>query len=536
MPELIGLIGLGVAAILGGLTVCIVLYASRYRKVGPNEVLVISGRRRRAELPSGEIVDRGFRICKGGGAFVWPIIEKYDLLSLELLTLSVGTKDEVYTIEGVPVLVDGVAQVKIRGDDISIATASEQFLSKGQEEVGRVAMMTLEGHLRAILGTMTVEDIYKNRDAFSNRVQDVAASDLANMGLQIVSFTIKDIRDNHGYLDALGKPRTAMVLRDAEIARAEAKRDADIAKAEAERDATIRSANARQAGETNRYAAETKIAESARDYEMKRADYNSSVNEKRADADLAYDLSKHKKEQQVKKEEVQVEVVEKQQRVLVQEQEILRKEKELEATVHKPSDAKRYQVQTEAEAERFRLEAEAKGRAEAERQRGLAEASVIEATGKAQAEAVKAHGMADGESIRAKGLAQADAIKAQGLSEAEAMNEKADAWHKYGEAALIQLVVDALPKMAEAVSAPLAKTDRITIVGGGGSGGAGAAKITQDVTDIVAQVPPVVESLTGLDLSSLVRSATARLQPRVDDADGSPAAETDADDAPAPRS
>ena len=346
-----------------------------------------------------------------------------------------------------------------------------------------------------------------------------------------VSFTIKDIRDNHGYLDALGKPRTAMVLRDAEIARAEAKRDADIAKAEAERDATIRSANARQAGETNRYGAETKIAESARDYEMERADYNASVNEKRADADLAYDLSKHKKQQQVKKEEVQVEVVEKQQRVLVQEQEILRRTKELEATVHKPADAKRYQVQTEAEAERFRLEAEAKGRAEAERQRGIAEASVIEATGRAEAEAVKAHGLADGEAIRAKGLAQADATKAQGLSEAEAMNEKADAWHKYGEAALIQMVVDALPRMAEAVSAPLSKTDRITIVGGGGPGGAGASKVTQDVTDIVSQVPPVVESLTGVDLSSMLRTAADKLHGETIDAD-----DEDGPDAPDARS
>jgi flotillin len=493
------LVGGVVAAVLVFAFVGLGLYASRYRKVGPNEVLVISGMKNKQLLPSGETVQIGFRICKGGGAFVWPIFEKYDVLSLELLTLSVGTKDEVYTVEGVPVLVDGVAQVKVRGDDISIGTASEQFLSKGREEVGRVAMMTLEGHLRAILGTMTVEDIYKNRDAFSNQVQEVAASDLAKMGLQIVSFTLKDIRDNHGYLEALGKPRTALVLRDADIARAEAKRDADIAKAEAERDATIRGANARQAGETNRYGAETKIAESARDYEMKRADYNASVNEKRADSDLAYDLAKHKKEQLVRREEVQVEVVEKQQRVLVQEQEILRKQKELEATVNKPADAKRYQVQTEAEAERFRLEAEAKGRAEAERQRGAAEAAVIEATG---------HG--EGEAIKAKGLAEAETIKAKGLAEAEAMSEKAASWKEYDQAALIQMVVEVLPKMASAISEPLSRTDRITIIGGG-EGGAGASKITRDVTDIVAQVPPVVESLTGLDLSQMIQAASGKV-------------------------
>ena len=509
MGEALGLLALAVAAVLGGVFGAVLLYASRYRKVGPNEVLVISGRRRKRQLPSGETTEVGYRICKGGGAFVWPIIEKYDTLSLELLTLAVGTKDEVYTVQGVPVLVDGVAQVKVRGDDVSIGTAGEQFLSKGQEEVGRVATQTLEGHLRAILGTMTVEDIYKNRDAFSNRVQDVAASDLANMGLQIVSFTLKDIRDNHGYLEALGKPRTAMVLRDAEIARAEAKRDADIAKAEAERDATIRSANARQAGETNRYGAETKIAESARDYEMKRADYNSSVNERRADADLAYDLARHKKSQLVRKEEIQVEVVAKQQQVAVQEQEILRREKELIATVHKPAEAKQYQVQKEAEAERFRLEAEAAGRAEAEKLRGTADASVIEAKGSGEASA-----------IQAKGLAEAEAIKAQGLAEAEAMAEKAESWKQYNQAALAQMMVDVLPKMAAAVAEPLSKTDRITIVGGG-DGTAGASKLTQDVTQIVSQVPPVVESLTGLDLTKMVRSV-AGIEEDASDGDDEP--------------
>ncbi len=519
-------IGLGVFAVLGAAVTGLLLYASRYRKVGPNEVLVISGRRHRLALPSGETTQVGFRICKGGGAFVIPIIERYDTLSLELLTLGVGTKDEVYTIEGVPVLVDGVAQVKVRGDDVSIGTAAEQFLSKGQEEIARVATQTLEGHLRAILGTMTVEEIYKNRDLFSNRVQDVAATDLANMGLQIVSFTLKDIRDNHGYLEALGKPRTALVLRDAEIARAEAKRDADIAKAEAERDATIRGANARQAGETNRYGAETKIAESARDYEMNRADYNSSVNEKRADADLAYDLAKHRKSQQVRKEEVQVEVVSKQQQVLVQEQEILRKEKELEATVMKPAEARRHQVKVEAEAEQFKLETEARGRAEAERQRGTAEAAVIKATGLAEAEAFKAGGFAEAETIKAKGLSEAETIKAKGLSEAEAMSEKAESWKQYNQAALIQMVVEALPKMAEAVAEPLSKTDRITIVGGGGDSSAGASKITRDVTDIVAQLPPVMESLTGIDLAQIVRGMTDKAG--LIDAQGEePAADTD---------
>jgi flotillin len=199
-------------------------YASRYTKSGPNQVLVISGIKRKMVEPDGTTREVGFRIVKGGGRFVWPIFEKVDILSLELLTIDVQTP-EVYTSKGVPVKVDGVAQIKVKGDDVSIATAAEQFLSKGVDDIKNIAMQTLEGHLRAILGTMTVEEIYQNRDAFASKVQEVAAGDMANMGLTIVSFTIRDIRDTQGYLDALGKPRIAQVKRDAIIAQAEADRD-----------------------------------------------------------------------------------------------------------------------------------------------------------------------------------------------------------------------------------------------------------------------------------------------------------------------
>ncbi|HWI57831.1 MAG TPA: flotillin family protein, partial [Bacillota bacterium] len=231
------------------------IWASRYTKVGPNQVLVISGRKRRLVDPDGTTREVGFRIVKGGGRFVWPVYEKVDILSLELLTIDVQTP-EVYTSKGVPVLVDGVAQIKVKGDDVSIGTAAEQFLSKGTDDIKNIATQTLEGHLRAILGTMTVEDIYQNRDAFASKVQEVAAGDMANMGLTIVSFTIRDIRDKQGYLDALGKPRIAQV-----------KRDAQIAQAEADRDAMIKSSQATQAGQEAKFIADTKIAEAQRDYQ-----------------------------------------------------------------------------------------------------------------------------------------------------------------------------------------------------------------------------------------------------------------------------
>ena len=235
---------LGVGAVMLVFFVFLGIWASRYTKVGPNQVLVISGRKHRITESDGTARDVGFRVVKGGGVFVWPVFEKVDILSLELLTIDVQTP-EVYTSKGVPVKVDGVAQVKVKGDDISIATAAEQFLSKGVDDIKNIATQTLEGHLRAILGTMTVEDIYQNRDQFASKVQEVAAGDMANMGLQIVSFTIRDIRDTQGYLDALGKPRIAQV-----------KRDAIIAQAEADRDSQIRSAQAKQAGQEAQFAAD----------------------------------------------------------------------------------------------------------------------------------------------------------------------------------------------------------------------------------------------------------------------------------------
>ena len=458
----------------------VLIWASRYTKVGPNEVLVISGRRHTVMGPGGP-QKVGFRIVRGGGVFVWPVVERVDILSLEIMTIDVKTP-EVYTVQGVPIMVDGVAQVKVRGDDISIRTASEQFLSKSQSDVMNIALQTLEGHLRAILGTMSVEEVYKNRETFAGRVQEVAETDMANMGLSIVSFTIRDIRDKQGYLDALGKPRTAQV-----------KRDAVIGQAEADRDATIKSAQAEQVGKTAKFTADTGIASASRDYQMNLADYQASVNKQKAESDLAYDLQKYKTAQLVKREEVQVAVVEKESLIGVQEQEIKRREKELEATIQKPAEAERTKVRTLADAEKYRLETEAAGRAAAIRAQGLAEADIV-----------KAKGLAEADASKAKGLAEAAVIQAQGEAMAEAMRKKAEAWEKYGEAAIVQTIAELLPTLAKNVAEPLSRIEKMVVVNSG-PGGGGASKITKDVADIVAQLPPIVEGLTGVDLAKMIQ-------------------------------
>jgi flotillin len=483
--------GLGVAvlAIVGIVIIIFIflaIWAGRYTKVGPNQVLVVSGRQYRYADPDGTAQARGFRIVKGGGTFVLPVLEKIDLLSLELLTIDVQTP-EVYTSKGVPVRVDGVAQIKVKGDDISIATAAEQFLSKGTDDIKNIAMQTLEGHLRAILGTMTVEDIYQNRDAFASKVQEVAAGDMANMGLGIVSFTIRDIKDGQGYLEALGKPRIAQV-----------KRDAQIAQAEADRDAMIRSSQAQQAGQEAKYLADAKIAEAQRDYQINVASYQAAVNLKKAEADLAYDLQKYKTGQLVKAEEIQVSIVEKQKQIELQQQEILRKQRELEALVQKPADAERYKLETLANAKKFQLEAEASGAAAAARQTGFANAEVAKATGLAEAEAQKA-----------KGLAEAAIIQAQGKAQAEAMSQKAESFKQYNEAAVIEMLVRVLPEVAGRISEPLAKTERMVIINSGDGPGGGASKVTGDITRIISQLPPVLESLTGVSFEKLLQQVPA---------------------------
>jgi flotillin len=465
-------------------------YASRYKKVGPNQVLVISGRRREVISPvTGQRERVGFRVVKGGGTFIIPVLERIDVLSMEILTIEVEVRS-VYTVEGVPVHVDGVAQIKIRGEDISIWTAAEQFLSKGPDGIVYVAHETLAGHLRAILGMLTVEEIYKDRDAFAQKVLEVSGGDLANMGLEIVSFVIKDIRDDKEYLESLGRTRTAEVKRDAVKGEAEAQRDATIAQANAARDATIQSAHARQEGETAKYGAETKIASAQKDYRVQKAHFDEESNRSEVQAELARTLQERITTQEITAQEVQIEVVAKQKQIEVQEQEVQRRTRELEATVEKPAEAEKYRIETLASAKKYQTETEAAGESAATRLRGEGEA----------------------DAIKAKGLAQADVIKAQGFAEAQAMEKKAEAWQKYNQAAIIQQLIEALPQVAAAVAQPLSQTDRIVIINSGGDG-AGASKITADVTNIVAQVPETLEALTGVNLIDALKSLPGIGQP-----------------------
>lgn len=411
---------------------------------GPNEALVVSGCCYGKPL-----------LVPGGRAFVWPTIQRVQRISLNTMTLQVESPT-VYTCQGVPISVTGIAQVKIQGQNQEmLMTACEQFLGKSENEIQNIALHTLEGHQRAIMGSMTVEEIYKDRKKFSKQVFEVASSDLVNMGITVVSYTLKDIRDEEGYLLSLGMARTAEVKRDARIGEAEAKRDARIKEAIAEEERMA-----------SKLLNDTEIAKARRDFELKKAAYDVEVQTKNADAELAYELQAAKTKQRIKEEEMQIQVVERTQEINVQEQEILCKERKLESTIRRPAEAEKFRLEKLAEAHRNQI--------------------ILEAE-------------AESERLRLKGEAEAFAIEAKAKAEADQMMKKAEAWKEYKEAAMIDMVLECLPKIAAEVAAPLAQTKKVTMIASG-SGDVGAARLTNEIIGIVTQVPEMVKTMTGVDV------------------------------------
>uniref|UniRef100_A0A4W4GQC8 Flotillin n=1 Tax=Electrophorus electricus TaxID=8005 RepID=A0A4W4GQC8_ELEEL len=387
----------------------------------------------------------------GGRVFVLPCIQQIQRISLNTLTLNVKS-DKVYTRHGVPISVTGIAQVKIQGQNKEmLAAACQMFMGKTEAEISQIALETLEGHQRAIIAHLTVEEIYQDRKKFSEQVFKVASSDLVNMGIGVVSYTLKDVHDDQGYLNSLGKARTAQVQRDARIGEAQYKRDA-----------VIREAHATQEKVSAQYKNEIEMAKAQRDYELKKAAYDAEINTKKAESEMAYQLQVSESFPQSLEEET------------MQEQEITRKEMELEAKVKKPAEAERYRLEKLAEAERMQLIMEAE---------------------------------AEAESIRMKGEAEAFATEAKGRAEAEQMNKKADAFKQYKDGAMVDMLLEKLPLMAEEVSKPLGAAQKITMVSSGSSE-VGVAKLTGEVLDIMTRLPQTVEKLTGVNISQVILTHT----------------------------
>jgi flotillin len=449
--------------IIAGVLVLVVLFlmsmlARLYRKAGPHEALIVYG-------------FRGTRVVQGHGTVIFPMVENCRDLSLELMSFDVAPQQDLYTKQGVAVTVEAVAQIKVKSDKESILTAAEQFLTKSDQEREGLIRLVMEGHLRGIIGQLTVEEIVKQPEMVGDRMRSTCADDMNKMGLEVISFTIKEVRDKNEYITNMGKPDIARIRRDADVATAEADRDTAIKRALAQREAAVAKAQADQ----ERVLAETlslaKQAESQRDLEIKKAQFLESTKRQQAQADKAYDIQANIMQQQVIAESVKVQQVEKEQQVKVQEAEINRREKELIATVLKQAEIERQRIETLANAEKARLMAEAEGHAA---------------------------------SIRQQGEAEAEIIFKKGEAEAKAMNVKAEAYQEYNQAAVVDKLITNMPEVVKALASPLANVDRITVVSTGNGDAAGMNKITGDLAKMAAQVPALFETLSGMPLGELI--------------------------------
>src|SRR5437867_951331 len=451
--------GLAVLALLLLMSVL----ARLYRKAGPHEALVVYG-------------FRGKRVITGHGTIVLPMVENCHDLSLELMSFDVAPQQDLYTKQGVAVTVEAVAQIKVKSDTESIWTAAEQFLTKTDQEREGLIKLVMEGHLRGIIGQLTVEEIVKQPEMVGDRMRSTCADDMNKMGLEVISFTIKEVRDKNDYIVNMGRPDVARIKRDADVAAAEADRDTAIKRAEATRASAIAKAQADQ----ERVLAETlsmaKQAEAQRDLEIKKAQYVEIVKRQQAQADKAYEIQTNVMQQQVTAEAVKVQQIEREQQIKVQEAEIVRVEKELIATVLKQAEVERKRIETLASAEKLRLMVEAEGQASATLAKGEAEASIIFKKGDA---------------------------------EARTMNMKAEAFQEYNQAAVVDKLLTGMPQIVAALAAPLSQIDKITIVSTGNGDAAGAHKITGDITKIAAQVPALFEALSGMQMSDLMSKVRA---------------------------
>jgi flotillin len=458
------------------------LVASRYQKVAPNEVLVIAGRKH--QIKEGGVTKTvGHRVVKGGGTFVWPVVEKVSKLSLNAMTIDVSNED-AYTREGVPVIVDSVVIMKIGGDDVSIASAAERFLGFNTEQIQTVAKEVLGGHLRAICSTLTPEEINKDRVAFQQKVLEVAHRDFQNMGLNIDSFTVRQIRDKQGYFESLGKKSTAEVKRNAIIGEAEA----------LQRDATQKESEARQAGQVRKAETEAMIAQANKDRDVKVAQYTAQVASEQARAGQAGPQAEAEARQMV---------------VIAQtnlaEKEAERKQRELLSSVVRPAEAEKQAAVARAEGER-----------QSRFLRAEASQYEIEQEGKGEAAKIKNIGLADGDAARARGEGEAAGIKAKLLAEAEGLERKAAAMERFNDATMgLQIateLIHTLPELIKAATAPIAAIDSIKILDfGNGSGNGNGSSPVEKLLNIspksLAVADETLKATLGKSLMEIIQLA-----------------------------
>lgn len=489
-------------AVTAGILLILLLILSMWKKVPQDKAAVVTGLRK--------------RIITGGGGVVIPVFERVDYISLGNIQLDVTT-DESMSSQGVPIGVIGTAVIKVKNELSSIFNAIEQFTGRNEVQIEKAIRETatnvLEGKLREIVSTMTVEEIYRDRETFSSKVQEVVGTELGEMGLEVKVFTIKDINDTNGYIQALGVKQIV-----------EKKKDAEIAKAEANRETQIETSKARRAGEQARLLAETEIAEAAKLKQVQESAYMQEQQAAKAKADAAYEIQKNitqkevlsaemdaellkqERKKDIEAAQIQIEITREQKNIELAQKQAERKKESLRAEVVEPAIAEREKQQTIADSEKYRKIAEAEADAEAAKKYAIAEAEAKKVRAEADSEAIKSTGQAEADVISQKGKAEADAIRAKGIAEAEAMEKKAEAYQKYTGAAVAEMLIKVLPDVASNIAKPLSQIEKIVIMDGGSSDGNGVANVAGNVTGVMTQVFESMKEVTGIDLNDIVKA------------------------------
>lgn len=508
MPDILTPTTWTIIGIVAGVLLITLVILSMWKKVPQDKAAVVTGLRK--------------RVITGGGGLVIPLFERIDQISLENIKLDIGTKGAM-TSEGVPIITDGVAVIKIKNEHSAILAAIEQFNttkeSQTTEIIKETAKDVLEGKLREIISKLTVDDIYKNREKFASEVQEVAATDLLEMGLEIKAFTIRDIDDENGYLKSLGIKRIA-----------EVKKDAAIAQAIAERETMEKTSEARRAGETAKLLAETQIAEATKEKSLKVLAYEQEQQTSKARTDMAYDIQhnvtskevigtqmdaevlKQQRMKDVAVEQVQINIATEERNIELAKRKAERKKAELVETVVNPSEAEKEKQRIEAEGEKQRAILEAEAEAAAKKLSAQAESEKIRMLAEAEANSIKLKGSAEAEVISATGRAEAEKIRLAGIAEAEGMEKKAEAYAKYNQAAVTQMIIEKLPEIAAAIAAPMSQIDKITIIGGGDSQNDGISSVSGTVTKTLSSVIESVRETTGFDITEAMKAKTISAQ------------------------
>lgn len=480
----------GIVAAVVGIVLILTVVLRMWKKVPQDKAGVVTGMKK--------------RVITGGGGLVIPVFERIDYISLGNIPLSVATRSSLSS-QGVPISVITTAVIKVRNEKGSILTAIEQFTGRNEKEIidniQGTAIAVLEGKLREIIATMTVEELYQKREEFSSRVQEVVGTELGNMGLEVKNFTITDISDENGYIKALG---------DGMIA--QRKKDAEIQKAEAARDMQIKTSQARQEGESAKLKAEADIAQAAKDKAVLEANYMQEQQTAQAKAELAHDIQsnitqkdviqaqmdaellKQQRQKEIAEAQIQVQIASEQKNIELAQKQAERTKESLRVTIVEPANAEKAKQMADADAEKYRKIAEAESRK-------------VEAQAEAEAIALKAQAEAD--AIAKTGIAEAEATKAKGIAEAEAMEKKAEAYEKYGQAAMMEMLVKVLPQMAEQVAKPLQSIDKVTIIDSGDTAnGSGVGQMGGYVPSVLAKTIESIKETTGFDITDVMKANT----------------------------